>query len=270
MHNVYKSDREAEPPGQGLDATIGILARLLELHDPATGAHSRRVATASEFIAIQMNMTFVEINDIKRASLLHDIGKISIPAQILHNDPAKLTIAEKALINEHPVIGEDILRPIAQLENVRRIIRHHHESFSGTGRPDKLSGENIPMGSRIMAVVDHYDRILSIPSQSSPEARKEFATVHLNNNSGNLYDPAIVTVFTEFLEFKDMVDSEIREEPVELTELKDGMVLSQDLHTSKDLLVLTKDTRIGEKELKKILYFNNLSPVQKPAYIYVE
>jgi len=270
MDSAYKSDRDAEPFEQSFDATIGVLARLLELHDPATGAHSRRVATASEFMAIQMNMTFGEINDIKTASLLHDIGKISIPAQILHNDPAKLTIAEKALANEHPVIGEDILKPIAQLENARRIIRHHHESFSGTGRPDKLSGDDIPMGSRIIAVADHYDRILCLPSASSPEARREFAIAHLNNNTGNLYDPAIVTVFIEFLDFKDMVDSEIKEAPVALTELKDGMVLSQDLHTSKDLLILTRDTRIGEKELKKILYFNNISPGQKPAYVYVE
>ena len=226
MDDMHRSDKGAESFEQSFDALIGILARLLELHDPATGAHSRRVATASEFMAIQMNMTFGEINDIKAASLLHDIGKISIPVQILHSDPAKLTIAEKALVNEHPVIGEDILKPVAQLENERRIIRHHHESFCGTGRPDKLSGEDIPTGSRIIAVADHYDTILHLPSVSSPAARREFAITHLNNNAGNLYDPAVVTIFIEFLDFKDMVDNEIKEAPVELRELKDGMVLS--------------------------------------------
>ncbi len=263
-------DKETNTLEQNFQAVIGVFTRLLELHDPTTGTHSRRVATASEFVAIQMNMTVGEIADIKTAALLHDIGKISIPSKILQKDPAQLTAPEKILINEHPVIGEGILQPIVKLENARKIIRYHHENFNGSGWPDRISGSTIPMGSRIISVADFYDKILYLPSTSSIAARREFALTHLENNSGKLYDPSVVNIFIEFLDVKDMVDSEIKEVPVPVTKIKDGMVLSQDLYTSKDFLVLTKDTRIGTKELERISQFNNISPILEPAYIYID
>jgi len=255
---------------QNLGTVIDVLVRLLELHCPTLGAHSRRVSMASEFVAIQMNMIMDEVDDIRVAGQLHDIGKISVPPQILLKDTTKLNVIEKTLIGDHAFIGDDILKPILELEGPRKLIRHHHENFNGTGWPDKLSGDAIPMGSRIIAVTNVYDKILHLPTVSSASARKEFAMTHLNNNSGTLYDRSIVDTFTEFVDFKDVFGSEIKEMPVEVTKLDLGMVLSQDLRGPNNLLVLPRDTRIGEKELRKVSSLTNISSMQKPAYIYIE
>lgn len=264
---VQTVENEVESFEESYRKALDVFVRLLELHNPMVGAHSRRVATAAEFIAIQMNMTAGEIFDISIGSLLHDIGKISIPAPILQKESSQLSVAEKALINEHPVIGEVILKPIRKLDGAGRIIRHHHENFDGTGSPDKLRGEEIPLGSRIIAVADMYDKILYLPSASSLTARRDFAITHLNNNTGKAYDGTVVDLFVEFIDVKDMVDSEIKEVPVPVAKLKRGMVLSQDLYDSQQILVLQKGTKIGERELKRISYSHNVSPILNPANI---
>jgi len=127
------------------------------------------------------------------ASLLHDVGKIGIPDKIL-TKKGKLTKKEYEALKEHTIIGERILSPIKEIEKTFDIIRHHHENFDGTGYPDRLKGNEIPMASRIIAVCNAYDKMTSERPYRKP-IKKEAALKELENGKSSQFDPVIVDAF---------------------------------------------------------------------------
>jgi len=127
------------------------------------------------------------------AGILHDIGKIGVPDQIL-NKKGSLTKKEWVIMKEHPVIGAQIVEPVKYLAHVSPIIRAHHEKFDGTGYPYGLEGDDIPLGSRILAVVDAYTAIRDERIYSKAHTHEE-AIAELRRASGTQFDPKIVDVF---------------------------------------------------------------------------
>jgi len=181
--------------------TVQALATSLEAKDNYTSGHSQRVTSYSLLIAEKLGIGEKEIENLRYASQLHDIGKIGITERIL-NKPDKLTEWEFAAIKDHPVIGERIIDSLDFLDVVRSIIRHHHERWDGNGYPDGLEKEDIPLLARIMAVADAYDAMTTArPYRSalSPEA----AVGELKNCSGSQFDPRLVDVFLEVLREQD-------------------------------------------------------------------
>lgn len=200
--------REGLPIGiQDHSAEIVLaLSQALEERDLATAAHCRRITRLAELLAIRCGCTFNEVQTIRRAALLHDIGKIGIPDQIL-NKPGKLSEKEWVVMRQHPEIGARILKMVRGLADVSRLVLAHHERFDGSGYPYGLSGDMIPLGSRILAVVDAYgamvmDRIYR-PARSYVEAADE-----LQRCSGKDFDPQIVDQFLELLSTMDGLDDE--------------------------------------------------------------
>ena len=181
-----------------LEGTVKALARMLELHDPTSEGHSQRVAVASEFVAIQMSMTFSDISDIKMAAWLHDIGKVSIPQQLLRKDPRELSVTEKALMNEHPFIAEKMLREINGLENACEIVRHQHEKYDGTGYPEGLKGEQIPRQARIIQIADIFDALTTTRAYRDAYHWREALEI-LQGESGSVVDPHLCDVFVRML-----------------------------------------------------------------------
>jgi len=148
--------------GKLKDALFGLISSLtaaIDAKDPYTCGHSERVARIAVRISQQMGLQASFLSDIYLAGLLHDIGKIGIEDSILRK-PTKLTEAEVVHIQEHPVIGDRIVSSINQFEHLRPGVRNHHERFDGTGYPDGLSGEDIPMLARILAVADSCDAMM--------------------------------------------------------------------------------------------------------------
>jgi HD-GYP domain-containing protein (c-di-GMP phosphodiesterase class II) len=136
---------------------------------------------------------------VELGALLHDIGKLGVPEAIL-TKPAPLTDAERAVVEQHPILGERILEPIAQLEEVRRIVRSAHEHFDGTGYPDGLAGEEIPIESRIVLVCDAYHAMTTDrPYRRSIGA--EEAKVQLRDGSGTQFDPSVVAALLRVLDY---------------------------------------------------------------------
>jgi len=173
------------------------LAKAQEARDLSTGSHCRRVTRMAEQIALRMGCTFREIQDIRRAALLHDLGKIGIPDQILHK-PGPLTEREWAVMRQHPEIGARILRLVHGLSEVAQLVLAHHERYDGSGYPYGLSGDAIPLGSRILAVVDAFgamttDRVYR-PALSFRDALAE-----LKRCAGTDFDPKVVDVFLEMM-----------------------------------------------------------------------
>ncbi len=149
------------------------LASALEAKDPYTHGHSERVGFLASRIAGWLGLPEDECENLLTAGLLHDIGKIGVPETLL-NKPGRLSEEELLAVMAHPVLGEEICRPLRSARLALPMIRHHHERYDGTGYPDRLAGESIPFGARIMGVADAYDALTSSRSYrdslTSPEA----------------------------------------------------------------------------------------------------
>lgn len=174
-------------------SSIKSLAHALEAKDQYTQGHSERVAETSVRIARFLSLADAEIENIWLAGFLHDIGKIGIRENVL-NKPGKLDADEWRCVQEHPVLGERILRPIEELADVTKIVRHHHEHFDGSGYPDGLAGGEIPLGARILSVADAYDALTSKRPYRDALSREESVKV-LEEGAGTQFDPVIVRAF---------------------------------------------------------------------------
>jgi HD-GYP domain-containing protein (c-di-GMP phosphodiesterase class II) len=167
--------------------------QLLDLKDLNTGVHSTRLAEWALHVAGELGLEQSYLSDIEVAALLHDIGKIGIADAIL-NKPAKLTAEEYALMKKHPEYGWAVLRQVPGMERASLIILHHHESYDGTGYPGGLKGEEIPIGSRIVSVIDAFDAMVS----SRPYRQGlpfEEAERRLLEASGTQFDARVVERF---------------------------------------------------------------------------
>jgi HD-GYP domain-containing protein (c-di-GMP phosphodiesterase class II) len=196
LRETFKAERaRAEELRISYVATVRALTNAVEARDAYTGKHAERVAAYGLELTTRVDPDLASDPQIEFGYLLHDIGKVAIPDGILHK-PEPLTEAESALMRRHPLIGEEILRGIPFLEQASGIVRHHHEHWDGTGYPDGLKGEEIPLAARIFAVADALDAITTDrpyrPGASIAEARAAIA-----GEAGTQFDPRVVAVLAE-------------------------------------------------------------------------
>src|SRR5581483_2079527 len=174
------------------------LANALEAKDPCTRGHSERVGASSRELACALGLGSEAAETIAQAGLLHDIGKIGVPEPVLRKD-GPLTPEEWALMRRHPLIGAQIIAPFDFLADGALVVRHHHERWDGSGYPDGLAGEAIPLGARIVAVADVYDALTSErPYRSALPADR--AVAYLRAEAGRTLDRTVVTAFVRLLE----------------------------------------------------------------------
>ncbi len=169
------------------------LAAAVESRDTYTADHSERIARWADAVAAKLNCSGADIKDIRRAAWLHDIGKIGIPDSILRK-PVSLTKTEWAVMRQHPVIGEEILSSVDRMRGVAKLVRHHQERWDGAGYPDRLKGEQIPLGARILAVVDAYSAMVDARPYKKARSHEE-AVTELRRCAGAQFDPRVVEVF---------------------------------------------------------------------------
>jgi diguanylate cyclase (GGDEF)-like protein len=175
--------------------TVTALARNIDFSDQFTRDHGQAVSRWAVMIARQLGMPEDDIEEVRVAGVLHDIGKVAIPMEIL-SKPGRLTPEEYALVKSHSVMGEKILVPLnlSSIKRISRMVRHHHETFDGTGYPDGLKGEAIPIGARILAVADSFDTIVSDRSYRRGRSYND-AIVELHRCCGTQFDPQLVDSF---------------------------------------------------------------------------
>jgi HD-GYP domain-containing protein (c-di-GMP phosphodiesterase class II)/ligand-binding sensor protein len=176
-----------------LFSTLGALSSAVDAKDPYTHGHSRRVAEYAVTAARDMDFSSKFITMLKIAGQLHDFGKIGVKEHILTKQ-SRLTDAEKAAMNEHPVIGAQILSKFKSFADIVPGIRHHHEHYDGMGYPSGLKGEDIPMVGRIIAVADAYDAMTTNRPYRVKLDHQE-ALVELQECSGTQFDPNVVEAF---------------------------------------------------------------------------
>jgi diguanylate cyclase (GGDEF)-like protein/putative nucleotidyltransferase with HDIG domain len=183
--------------------TIEALALAIEAKDHTTHTHLQRVRTYAVEVAKELNLAEEQIEALRAAALLHDIGKLAVPEQII-NKPGKLTPEEFEKMKVHPLVGAEILDRVAFPYPVAPIVRAHHERWDGTGYPEGLAGEGIPIGARILAAVDCLDALAS-HRQYRPALPLSEAMAKVKEKSGTWFDPKIVTILeSRYIELERM------------------------------------------------------------------
>jgi diguanylate cyclase (GGDEF)-like protein/putative nucleotidyltransferase with HDIG domain len=187
--------------------TIEALALAIEAKDHTTHTHLRRVRTYAVEVAKDLNLPEADIEALRAAALLHDIGKLAVPEQII-NKPGKLTPEEFERMKVHPQVGAEILERVAFPYPVAPIVRSHHERWDGSGYPEGSAGERIPMGARILAAVDCLDALAS-HRQYRPALPLAEAMARLKEKSGSWFDPRVVQVLERrYLELESLAQTQ--------------------------------------------------------------
>jgi len=244
--------------------TVQVFAGLVELRAGQLGSHlaghGRRVAEHARVLAQRAGLGESEVQNVVFAALLHDIGKLGLPDELMDKPFNNLTPEHRALVMKHPVIGQNILMSIEKLRDAATLVRHHHECFDGSGYPDRLAGMSIPLGSRIITVANDYDALQAGTLVQRPLKADE-ALTFLTDNRGKRYDPQVVDAFTALLaERRTPSVSEVLLRPMHL---KAGMVLARDLNHRDGYLLLAKGSTLTNEIITQLV---KLEATEKQPY----
>jgi HD-GYP domain-containing protein (c-di-GMP phosphodiesterase class II) len=190
--------------------TVGALANAIETRDHYTGGHSERVGWLASLTGRALGLLPGDLQMLEWSGLLHDVGKIGIPERIL-NKPGRLTPDEFEQIKRHPRLGFDVLAPVSSLRPVLEAVLYHHENFDGSGYPDGLRGENIPLLARILHAVDIFDALTSTRSYRE-RLDVDQALDLLAGNAGRITDPLVTSAFVHaFREYRQAQPEDCRQ-----------------------------------------------------------
>ncbi|QDT43166.1 Cyclic di-GMP phosphodiesterase response regulator RpfG [Gimesia alba] len=248
---------------QGFIGSIRAMAQLGEMHSSDLGEHAKRVTVMTGQIAKQLGCNLDELFQINSAALLHDIGKIELPANLLSKPYDKLIPSEQRQVQNHVLLGEKIAQMVPSLEKAAVLIRHHHEHFNGSGYPDRLKGEEIPLGSRIICVADYYDH-LQTSRTSSQQKSPDSILESMGRLTGTWFDPKVVSALHQYLfpeeqqsvllkYFKDRTADNPRQEPITQTQQSEPVQQqSRESHPLNEDVDVTveQDRRVRPYELK--------------------
>lgn len=278
---LSRLNRELE---SNLFNTVRAFTSLAEMHAPLLAGHGRRVTFISREIAQILKLSEKEIIHTELAALLHDIGKLGFPQRLLEYREHEWTPRENELFQRHPEEGQTIVRFISSLDHVGLLIRSHHECFDGQGYPDHLSEESIPLGARIIAVADAYDKIVHLKVNGKSyireyliekkltrdhlpeeETLQQAAIHHLKHYAFTRYDPDVVKAFLTLLRTKGI---RIRvEKEVSIEGLKEGMVIARSLYTVKGRFLLPYNTVLTGEYIEKLEAIHQNDPVTGVIYV---
>lgn len=199
MENNLERAKESESElRKNYDLTLEAWAKVLEYRDRETEGHSRRLVELSTRLARTLGSSEEEIVTLRRGALLHDIGKLAIPDEILLK-PGPLTKEERKILEQHPVYAKQMLSQVSFLQPAVEVAYGHHEHWDGLGYPEGLKGEQIPLSARIFTIVDQWDALTSDRPYRKAWARED-VIAYLKDNKGKIYDPRIVDIFLNLVQ----------------------------------------------------------------------
>ncbi len=268
-----KSDSLAEANQQlrsSFSETIKALAGLIEMRDRRAQGHSRNVAELVETMAKTMGLSAEEVRKFRSAALLHDIGKIALPDGLLRKPVVDLNDSEHREYQRHVVRGQAAIDPVPELRELGLMIRHHHENFDGSGFPDHLRKDGIPLGARLIAVADCFERKLH---QYAEDEAFDSALKAMDAEWGTRLDPELRKVFkqaaTEVFSHLD-ISAEVAERKVSPKELEIGMQLRYDLYSGTGVLLLKKGTIFDQTAIDAIQRCFMIDPFERDIAVLIE
>lgn len=235
---------------KGFLATVNVFSGLIELRGGRLAGHSRRVADHAHRLAQRLGLDDAATQDVLLAALLHDIGKLALPDDVLDKPFTSLSATHRAEVMKHPTKGAMVLMGISQLRTVAPLVQHHHEYWDGSGYPDHLVGLALPLGARILTVANDYDSLQMGTLVARPLKPNE-ALAYLIENRGKRYDPTVVDAFSTLI--SESFKGNIGELPVHPGQLKPGMVLARDLLHQDGYLLLARDHTLDARIIEQLL-----------------
>lgn len=248
------------------DHSIQILIQIIETYNARLGTHSKAVQELSALIASAHGLNKDEIDIIRYAGALHDIGLIGCSRILLEKNIIELSPEERYIVESHPIVGQKIMGDQYNFQKIGLLIRHHHENFDSSGYPDRLRGHNIPFGSRIIAIANFIDNKLHPWSENRPPISVEELIKILRSASNNLFDPSIVDIGIDILKNHIIPKKFIIHIPIE--SLKEGMILANNIYLQSGALLLPKNTKIDKNKIKDIKRFLKWNPLLQRIFIY--
>lgn len=243
-----------------LHQSVELCLKTMQTFYPMLGRRARRTFEICRAMAEDLDLPPEQRQALEISAWLHDIGLVGVPRQLIKRwqaEPHTLTEAERALIEQHPVMGEELTGFVHHLRAVGTLIRAHHERFDGSGYPDQLEGDRIPWLGRLLAVAVSY-------SQMDRPDRDSIELVRLD--SGTAFDPEAVRVFMRCLP-KASVTRKERE--VLLSELQPGMILAKGIYTSSGMLLIPEGQVLSEPYIDKLQNHNRVNPISQSLLVYV-
>lgn len=269
---IRKSNEELrcinERISSNFHGTIQAFASLIELRDKEGRNHAKNVAALAAGIAISMKLPPEEVETIKIAGMLHDIGKIGITDQFIAMDAIDQDGEGTDHYRLHPVRGQAAIDAVEDLRSVGVTIRHHHERFDGTGFPDRLAGDAIPLGARIVSIADFADRAAS---RSSRSGAIDHALAMVKRELETRFDSALFNhlekqVKTLYADIK--LEARMVEEEIDPRELVSGMILARNLVSGTGLLLLNAGTELDRAKIGLIRRYSLLDPPKGGIIVY--
>nr|WP_315235193.1 HD domain-containing phosphohydrolase [uncultured Albidiferax sp.] len=230
--------------------SIKVFSNLMEWRGGSLSGHARRVVDLTRRTGRSMGLVEAEQQDLFIASLMHDIGQISLSDHILARPVGRLTEEELVLYRKHPVLGEQALMPLEDMQGVAALIRSHHERHDGHGYPDGLVGDAIPVGARILAVADTYDDLLH-GHLSSGNLGAADARAMIARGRGTQFHPEVVDVFLQVL-LEAAVAVEAQPVMTDIKDLRSGMALATDLVSAEGVVLLAADHVLSADLIRRI------------------
>jgi len=248
--------------------SVQVFAGLIELRSGPAGkqlaGHGRRVAELARKLAMRMNLGDAEVQNIMLAGLLHDIGKLGLPDELLGKPYNGLGAEQRALVMKHPVIGQNILLGIERFREAALIVRHHHECYDGNGYPDRLAGIAIPQGARLLAIANDFDA-LQVGTLVQRPLKPAEALDFLLENRGKRYDPAAVDAFVPMI--GKTLDNGPVETPLRTMHLKPGMTICRDLLHRDGYLLLAAGSVLNADIITQLLRMEQVEQNNLMVYI---
>lgn len=239
--------------------SIELCVHTMQTFYPSLGNQARRVTELARAIGQIAKLPAEEQRVLESAALLHDIGLVGIPRGIIRRwqeNPDSLQEPERVLIEQHPILGQELAAFVSHLDKVGLIIRSHHERFDGQGYPDQLIGENIPWLARLLAVP------VAFASYPLPDFE---AVEKVKLGAGTAFDPEALKIF---LRAQTIASVPRRERQVTLGELRPGMVLARGIYSPSGLLLVPEGQRLNATYIEKVLNYNRVQPLVQNLTVY--
>jgi putative two-component system response regulator len=268
LHNELQADkaelsrlyRELEDDFMGV---ISLLTHLIGHRVPSASIRSERAAAMSRWIGEQFGLKEHDLKMMEIAAKLHEIGKVSFSDDLLRKPASQLTELERGAAAHFPVMGQLILNGIPRLKVVGTFLRHQMENFDGTGYPDKLQKDQIPLQARILRAINVVEMESAMRSMTL-----EMLVAALARNRGTVLDPHVVQLMIEYLEVVENPAWREGKTQVSVYDLKVGMVIARDLTTGSGTKLLSDKSEISISILERILAYHQYDPILNNIYVY--
>ena len=247
---------------QSFMGTIKSFSTIIDLRFKEVGSHSQRVSSFASKLCRVLNVSQKEYQNITIAAYLHDIGKVGLPDKLLSKTSTDYSNHDWEEYHNHTILGQICVYDIKGFEEIGRIIRSHHENFSGGGFPDRIREEEIPFGSRIIRIADAFDKFAFADGYPNLNTLKE-AAGHLVENSHSMFDPNLVKKVIEHDLALSFAIPETSESVIlKPHELEDGMIITNDIYTKSGMFLLPKGAKLSYNMIKRINKISVLDPIK--------